>query len=282
MKKMIMGGITAVWVVILCQARSEHWSDLDTVIDQLRVSVRKGEMTKLDMRLKVEALARKHKELVDANFDPDNPSEISVPDYNRCLSALLALNEMGDKQSLPTLEEISQSKHVLVRTHAISTYIKVAGPVDTLPFIDRIDTRTSPSRYKGFDQFVAYRALEDLVCEEKIPPEFASYAAPRPPLPVLSRAEQEKVHSFMLEKTQANMRNNMASGILDRILSEQLPGYTTSVQRLAMAERLTRSGSEDIRKYGQSIKTEIEKTPVNERKDFRAKGELLDPEKKGD
>jgi len=239
-------------------------------------------MTEQEMRLEVETLARKHRGLADATPSTDNSVLVISPDVEQCRNALWALNKIGDKQSLPLLEEISQAEHWLIRADAISAYIKIAGPVDALPFIDRIDTRTASSRNKRYDQIYAYRALEDLVCEEKVPPEFASYATPRPPLPVLSRAEQEKVHSFMLEKTQANMRNNMASGILDRILSEQLPGYTTSVQRLAMAERLTRSGSEDIRKYGQSIKTEIEKTPVNERKDFRAKGELLDPEKKGD
>jgi len=42
----------------------------------------------------------------------------------------------------------------------------------------------------------------------------------------------------------------------------------------------SKSDNEYRRKYGQTIKEEIEKIPASERKDFRAKDELLDPERK--
>jgi len=271
MKKLMVSGMVVALLVTSCQA-SETDSDPNLIVGSLWNSMLKGEITKQDMRLKMETLARKHKDLIDASFNPDNLS-VHSSDLNWCQSALRVLREMGDKQSLPLVEEISQAKHWFIRIDAISTYVKIAGPVDVLPFIDRVDTRVASSLHKRLDQTAAYQALGSLILEDKIPPEMESFVAPRPPLPVLPRAEQEKVHSFMLEKIQTNKRENLVEQ-MDKILSEQLPDYKVSVQRLAVAERFPKET------YWQLIKAEIEKIPANERKDFRTKGELLDPERK--
>jgi len=67
--------------------------------------------------------------------------------------------------------------------------------------------------------------------------------------------------------------------ILDKVLCENLPGYSTSNQREMAAETMLKSENDFVRGMGNSIKTEIEKTPKEKRKDFKAKGELLDPER---
>lgn len=44
-------------------------------------------------------------------------------------------------------------------------------------------------------------------------------------------------------------------------------------------ENRLKSENEYLRGMGNSIKVEIEKTPKERRKDFKAKGELLDPDR---
>jgi len=66
----------------------------------------------------------------------------------------------------------------------------------------------------------------------------------------------------------------------DELLAAQLPGYKTSVQRAEFVERLAKSDDEYTKKYVKEAKAEIDKVPVKKRKDFRAKGELLDPKKR--
>jgi len=273
MKKVIMGGITAVLLTASCWASMPLGSDLDTAIDQLRESVRKGEMTEQDLRLEIEALARKHRDLADANLTfPTGASLPAIsPDVERCRSALLALGKMDDKQSLPVFEELSLSAHWIIRTCAIFGYVEVAGLMDALPFIDKI---TKDSRYTRSDLFCAYRGLERLFENEHE----QDINIRRPP-PVLSPAEWKKFHLFMLEKIQTS-ENESAVELMDNMLNKQLSGYSTSVQRLAVVERLAQSSNEYRRKYGEPIKAEIEKVPANQRKDFRAKSELLDPERK--
>jgi len=269
MKKVIMGGAVAVLLKASCWASMPLGSDLDITIDQLRESVRKGEMTEQDLRLEIEGLARKHRALADAVFNREDPAA-SWPDYERCRSALWVLSKMGDRQSLPLFEEISLSAHMFIRVYAIMGYVETAGAVGTLPFIDRM---TEDKRYTKSDRMIAYRMLQSLVYAGQPQPEEGGGIDTRRPPPVLSPAERKKVHSFMLGKVQTE-EDVSAVVLLDKILTNQLADYKTSVQRLAMAERFPEGN------YWKAAKEEIEKIPANERKDFRTKGELLDPERK--
>jgi len=72
-----------------------------------------------------------------------------------------------------------------------------------------------------------------------------------------------------------------ATAELDKVLTAYLPGYSASVQRQNLAERMSDFEGVGTRGYFVNAKQEISKVPVQERKDFRAKGELLDPERKG-
>jgi len=221
-------------------------------------------------------LARKHRELADTvTFPKGTPlSTTLTPDVEQCRSALWALRKMGDRQSLPLFEEISLAEHWLIRADAISAYIKVAGPVDALPFIDRIEKRTASSYNKRFDRTGAYLTLGELTYNEWVSPEVAPFVSVMPrTLPVLSPEDKKKVSSFALEKIQTEKDGRIIE-VLDQILCEHLADYKTSVQRLAMAERFPEGN------YWKAAKEEIEKIPANERKDFRAKSELLDPERK--
>jgi hypothetical protein len=51
------------------------------------------------------------------------------------------------------------------------------------------------------------------------------------------------------------------------------------VQREVFADQLLKSGNEYQKGLARNMKDEMEKTPKEKRKDFRAKGELLDPDR---
>ena len=67
---------------------------------------------------------------------------------------------------------------------------------------------------------------------------------------------------------------------VDEFLCAKLLGYSNSVQRLTAMRRHLEYDSTWVREYFTSAKEAIEKIPENERKDFRTKGGLLDPDRK--
>jgi len=215
-------------------------------------------MTKLDAVLEMEALARKYRELADAALLADIPERDSFG-FRRCQSALLALEKFGDRHSLPLFEEMTGSAHSTLRLHGLRLYVRIAGAVDALPFIEGL---AKNPRVRS-ERLFAYMSLKTHVLNTPPPPE-----------------EMTKVLVFMLEKIQTEPETIVEQ--LDEALVKYLPGYNNSVQRAEVMERLANSANEYRREYGTPIKEEIEKVPANQRKDFRAKGELLDPERKGD
>ena len=284
MRKLMVMSMVTTLIVTIGQSRSIRRTDVDGIAVQLRQSVQKGEMTKRDAVLEMEALARKHKGIFDT-VPPRNAdgswNTVSVEARDRCESALIALHGFDDRHSLPLFEEMTESADFALRYYGMAGYVRVAGAVDALPFIERL---AKNPRVEGY-YAPAYLTLIAISFNERHLFGEIYHPSISMPLPVpseLSPVEKRKVHTFMLEKIQT--QNEWTVKRLDEALAKHLPDYAASVQRMEVAERFAKSEAVDfsgkrISDRWKPIKEEIEKTPANERKDFRAKGDLLDPGK---
>ena len=284
MRKLMVMSIVTTLVVTIGQSRSIWRTDVDGIAVQLRQSVQKGEMTKRDAVLEMEALARKYKAIFETTPRDDDGMRSTVANdaHDRCTSALIALHGFEDRHSLPLFEEMTGSGDWVIRMYGMTGYVRVAGAVDSLPFVEGISKTPG---WGVLDYSPAYGALIAIAFNELLP--FGKIyspvvSTPRPSPTELSPAEKRKVHTFMLEKVQTEQPGIVKA--LDEALAKHLPGYSNSVQRMEIAERLAKSEEVDligkrISDRWKPIKEEIEKTPANERKDFRAKGDLLDPGK---
>ena len=260
----MIGSMVAVLAVTTCQPSLKPHPDPDGVVGRMREAMWRGEMTEHELLLKIEELARKYRDLVDATAGPENFLTSASPEVDRCMGALTILERTGDRHSLPLFEEMTESKHVEIRLQGMRGYFKVAGVVDSLPFISRVaDGKPKPAdmRSQSFNRTAVYLALG-----------WEVWRSPPPPEDVV------KVCAFMLGKAKTGDDGMVRR--LDGVFCENLTGYKDSTQRKEIAEKFAQSKKEDIRNHWKAIKEEIEKTPAKERKDFRAKGELLDPKRK--
>jgi len=284
MRKLVTSGAIVMLAIVCLATQTRGPNEVDKLAIQLRQSVQKGEMTKRDAVLEMEALARKYKDIFETTPRDDDGMRSTVANDAqwRCTSALKALHGFDDRHSLPLFEEMTESADFALRYYGMAGYVRVAGAVDSLPFIERI---TKKPGWGVLEYSPAYGALTAIAFNDRL---FfnkiynSTVSTPRPSPTELSPAEKRKVHTFMLEKVQTE--NEWIVKLLDEALAEHLPGYSNSVQRMEIAERFAKSEEVDligkrISDRWKPIKEEIEKTPANERKDFRAKGDLLDPGK---
>ena len=254
----MISGMITVLAAVTCQPLQIAHPDPDGVVGRMREAVMRGEMTEQELLLKVEELARKYRDLVDAAAGPEHFLTSSSRDVDRCMGAMTILQRIGDRHSLPLFEDMAGSKHVEIHLHGIRAYIKLAGVVDSLPFIERM---SKVPHYFDLNRFAGYQSLERIINDSPTPPEGI-----------------EKVCVFMLEKVQSE-KGGIAQ-LMDKVLTKHLPGYSSSVQRDELVEKFGDSETAYVKKYWSDAKEEIEKKPAKERKDFRAKGELLDPKRK--
>jgi len=287
MRKVMASGIIITLVVMICQPSQRGSNEVDEFVEQLRQSVQKGEMTKRNAVLEMEALVRKHKEIFDATprrNDDGSWNTVAGNAQERCESALKALHRFDDKHSLPLFEEMTRAEDFALRYYGMVGYVRVAGAVDALPFIERL---AKNPRVEGY-YAPAYLTLIAITFNERILfREIYRFpiSIPPPPPSELTPAERRKIHTFMLEALQT--QNEWTVKRLDEALAKHLPDYAASIQRKEVAERFAQSDALDfsgnrISDHWKAIKDEIEKTPVEKRKDFRARGELFDPERKED
>jgi len=284
MRKLMASGAIVMLAAVCLATQTRGPNEVDKLAVQLRQSVQKDEMTKRDAVLEMEALARKYKDIFETTPRDDDGMRSTVANdaHDRSTSALIALHGFEDRHSLPLFEEMTGSEDWVIRMYGMTGYVRVAGAVDSLPFVERI---TKNPGWGVLDYSPAYGALIAIAFNELLP--FwkiynPSVPTPRPSPTELSPAEKRKVHTFMLEKVQTEQPGIVKA--LDEALAKHLPGYSNSVQRMEIAERFAKSEEVDligkrISDRWKPIKEEIEKTPANERKDFRAKGDLLDPGK---
>ena len=284
MRKVVTSGAIVMLAAVCLATQTRGPNEVDKLAVQLRQSVQKGEMTKRDAVLEMEALARKYKDIFETTPLSNNGVRTAVANdaHDRCISALKALHGFDDRHSLPLFEEMTGSEEGVISMYGMVGYVRGAGAVDSLPFVEGI---TKKPGWGVLKYSPAYGALIAIAFNDRL--FFNKFYSPTVPTPrpsptELSPAEKRKVHTFMLEKVQTE--NEWIGKLLDEALAEHLPGYSNSVQRMEIAERLAKSEEVDligkrISDRWKPIKEEIEKTPANERKDFRAKGDLLDPDR---
>ena len=260
MRKTLISGMVV--ALALAGQSSERSSDVDRVAWRLqRLAQEGGEEERTTAILALEALARQYRR--QAEETPPIINEFGLeqlkPDVNRCWSMLGVLASIGDRRILPLFEEMTASTERYIRFTAVRGYIAVAGLVDSLPFIGRLMENPLYTNHE--------RALFLIDIRRRL--------EASPPSP----EDMEKICALMLERSL--VEEGAATAELDKILSVHLPGYSTSVQRQNLAERMINFDGVGTRGHFVNAKQEISKVPVQERKDFRAKGELLDPERKG-
>ena len=220
-------------------------------------------------------LAEKEAEELEENL-PQVDVSFNHNAYARATSILVAAQDI---EQLPFLEKMSRSSsdHEIC-TWSAGSYIGIAG-TNALPFIRKTieDNKVNPHRIVQ----VFSRKLSSLP------------AVDDESLAFLYGALEKESDVYTAQ-------------LVDEGLCKMLSGYSNSVQRLAVAERFitparpanpTREeqiawlrmppeerqaelSKDNARKYWTPIKNEIEKVPADKRKNFRAKGELLDPERK--
>ena len=175
------------------------------------------------------------------------------------LSAVLGfLGRLGDRSALPLFEEMTGASNGSTRVYAVRAYIRVAG-VDAVPFIIRM---LEDTRLNSVDRWEIYETFGKQIESAK----------------QKGNINIEHCQRFLLEQTGKEHTGDGAKQ-LDIVLSRTLPDYTNSLQRMEAAEWFIQNGSDYHKSYFGKIKTEIEKTPKEKRKDFKARGELLDPDR---
>ena len=258
MRKVMIGG--ALVMLALAGYPSERASDVDGVAWNLqRLAQGGGADERTTALFALDALARQYRRQAEESPPVINKfgNELIKPGANRCWRMLVTLRTIGDKRSLPLFEEMTASTDRGIRTTAVIGYMDVAGTMDSLPFIGRL--MVNP-HYTNHERALLYVDLQRRM--EAPPPE-----------------DMEKICAFMLERSLVEEDDAMTT--LDSLLCQFLPGYSTSVQRSEFIDRAYRLGTEGARNYWNPHKEAMDNVPVQERKDFRAKGELLDPERKG-
>jgi polyhydroxyalkanoate synthesis regulator phasin len=173
------------------------------------------------------------------------------------LSAVLGfLGRFEDRSALPLFEEMTGASNGSTRVYAVRAYIKVAG-ADSVPFLKKMLNTVLSAPHERKDVF------------RKFGEELKKAKA--------GGKDLSEQYRFLLEAVTSGREQHC---MVDEILCEMLPNYRTSVQREVFADQLLKSGNEYQKGLARNMKDEMEKTPKEKRKDFKAKGELLDSERK--
>lgn len=199
------------------------------------------------------ATARSARSTIEKRGSLDSYMELRV-----CESMLHLLAENGGLSLLPFIEEMSEADDKNVRYFAVMAHINLAG-IDSLDLIRQLDV----NGFSGMNRFdIYFRFFQTIRQKKQDEPKGGKW---------------DELCIFLLEKIQDEGSEYIA-GLFDRFLLTGLSGYSNSIQRLAVVNRFAESRTPADEHFGKA-KEAIEKNPANQRKDFRAKGELLDPER---
>ena len=179
-----------------------------------------------------------------------------------CRKLLTFMSHTKDPSALPYLELKSTSADRDIRETASRGVVNVLG-IEAISFLRKIErdgTHTPREFYSLYETFGRRVRME-----KKNNP----------------KARLDDAHQFLLESVEKEKAGDTVK-MIDQVLCETLEGYPASVQREKVADRMVKAGPEYSRPHFEAVKAEIEKTPTAKRKDFTAKGELLDPEPKNE
>jgi len=214
-------------------------------------------VTAIAMNMLAEALAGSEKQIAK-NYD----EIIFLATFLGCLDV---------KGALPLLRKaaIRTISGGLISIEAVHAYISLAG-LDALDFVEMM--LNDEQNYNRGEREYTYRTFAKRVEEE------------HKRLRHGDEGKMRDAQAFLLRLIQTEKDGDLLRR-LDNTLCAVLPEYGTSAQRGELISRfkptspsgiaLTSLESEHFRK----AKAAVDKAPENQRKDFRAKGELLDPER---
>ena len=173
---------------------------------------------------------------------------------------LLLLGNFKSTNTIPFLQRMSGSENVNMRVYSMHAYLYVTG-VDSIPYQRGYLTRTNQTER---ERYMIYRDIASRISNAEQTKQ--------------DRNRIDEAKAFLLERAQDEKKRSAANE-LDKILCGMFPDYKTSVQREKVAAHFMNDDNEICRKRFTEIHENIQKTPKEKRKDFRAKGELLDPER---
>ena len=179
----------------------------------------------------------------------------------RVTRPVIVLREFPGPDTLALIQECTFSKDSIVFDYAVDTYVSIAGG-DSVPFLRELAARGGGGR--------SGRLSSNLRTF------FSAYEKNN------RTDDAAKLHAFLLELLQTGDDWGDVHS-LDRVLCDTLDGYAKSVQRAQaiqrFSEKMQKTNNTDDQERHRKVQADVEKTPVKERKDFRAKGELLDPDR---
>ena len=185
--------------------------------------------------------------------------EVKAAILRYCQKALVLVCRPRDPSALSYLESKTNSSDEHIRWTAANGIINILGP-DAIGFIRVAVTN---GLYSDTDLHSMYKTFGGRFKAGKR---------------TFSKDTQAKAYAFLFELLE-KVESGSTVKMVDQVLCETLEGYSASVQREKVADRMVKAGPEYSRSHFEAVKAEIEKTPTAKRKDFAAKGELLDPER---
>ena len=232
--------------------------DVDGCARYVTGQAKKDGLSKDTMLAEMASMAREYRR------QSEDTGKWSDEDHNddavRCLRVLQIVAVFRDRSTLPLFEEMAVASNWMIRMNGFIGYIKLAG-TDSVPFLQKV---LQNGRLTELDHYRIYRTFQEQLESAR---EHGD-----------NKGVQNGV-AFLLETAQRENKGNAAKR-LDEALCSLLPDYSKSVQREEVAARFVKEGNDYYKRHFGTIKEEIEKTHEGKRKDFRAKGELLDHERK--
>ena len=246
--------------LLVAYSKEFYGESPSNLVSILQKQAKNTNFTQEEAIAEMSALAREYRRLSEETSLAKTQEE-EARDYNArcCLRVLQLISCFGDRCTLPLFDEMSAASNTWIRLNGYVGYIKVSG-VDSVPFLNKIlmdGLYTERDHCQIYDNF--HRELMKIDNDK-------------------SSEKFRKGLTFLLVSAQRDTMGNAANQ-LDKILCKLLPDYSISVQREQVATKFAKDGNEFYKNHFGKIRDEIEKTPTEKRKDFKAKGELLDPDR---
>jgi hypothetical protein len=250
--------------VVAALMKDYYWGcDIRGMLPPLQKGIDGARLSRDEALAQMSMIAHEHRRKAEkavAEIQARDPDDVFANEENThlCVQMLELTAAFGGREAVSLLDGMAGSAVLYIRMSAVRLCFQVAG-ADSMPVVEKVlDNPQGNSHEKRH----ALETFGKLLKQEKNGNHQKNLA------------EQ---YAFLLGKA---VQKRYFSEALDKTLCELLPGYATSVQRGEAADAMSESKVDVYRNMGSRIKREIEMTPRAERKDFRARGGLLDAGRK--
>lgn len=157
---------------------------------------------------------------------------------------LVFIGKTRDQRWIPFIRKVYALPDKNIRTSVVLAYIDLMG-ADSIEFVEK---GVSNQDFETRSHSIIYRKMQSQ-------------------LKTASSEGREKILRFFLRRME-NATGASDQEDIDRVLTDNFSEYRTSVQHKKYAERFLKSDFEFARKRGKEILQEVEKVPVEQRKDL--------------